>query len=325
MAEKPPSIPRKIGIIDATLREGAQTPGVRFDADASQRVAAAIGALGVDMIECGHPAAGGAERDRIAAARAVCDLPILAHARANSEDVQAVAATGAEWVGVFIGVNDVSRRARLSPRVAGDLMGRIDEAISEAKGLGLSVRFTVEDASRTSEADLNEAFAAAIAAGADRICWADTVGAATMGDISAAVRTLKGAFPATPLELHLHDDRGLALANALAGVEAGADWIAATVNGVGERCGIVDTLQLLVNLRLDGRESATPDGETLATARDIVAEATGLPVDRQRAITGAFAFTHTAHLHRQAVARDRAAYEAIDRTWLSGGKPEKPE
>lgn len=304
-----------VKIIDATLREGAQAPGVQFTAQDATRIASAIDALGVDMIECGHPAAGPDERDRIVAARAATDLPILAHARARVSDIKAAAEVGADWVGVFIGVNDLSRRARLSDRVANDLTSHITGAIAAAKDLGLFVRFTVEDASRTSEAELEDAFGPAIEAGASRICWADTVGVSTPDDVSDAARALKAAFPDTPLELHLHDDRGLALANALSGVEAGADWIAATVNGLGERCGIVDTLQLQINLQLEGRASAPPNGPAIAAARDIVAKTTGLPVSPQRAITGAYAFTHTSHLHRQASKRDSAAYEAIDPAW----------
>lgn len=304
-----------VRIIDATLREGAQAPGVRFDAAGASRIAGAISALGVDMIECGHPAAGPVERDRIAAASAATDLPILAHARARTGDIRAVADAGAHWVGVFIGVNELSRRARLSQRVAKDLTCHITRAIGHAKDLGLCVRFTVEDASRTSAPELEDAFGAAIDAGADRICWADTVGVSTPKDVAGAARMLKAAFPVTPLELHLHDDRGLALASALSGVEAGADWIAATVNGVGERCGIVDTLQLLINLQLEGRGEHTPQGAAIAAARDVVAAATGMPISPQRAVTGAHAFTHTSHLHRQAAARDSAAYEAINPLW----------
>lgn len=312
--------PHGISLIDATLREGAQTPGVQFTTEHARQIAGAVSALGVAMIECGHPAAGEAERRRIAAARSATDLPILAHARANRGDVKAAADAGAEWVGVFIGVNDLSRRARLSARVAGDLTGHIAAAIGEAKDLGLSVRFTIEDASRTPEAELVAAFAAAIEAGADRICWADTVGVSTPGEVAAATRALRRDFPATPVELHLHDDRGLALANALSGAGAGADWIATTVNGVGERCGIVDTLQLLVNLRLDDRLAAEPDGAAVAAARDLVAAATGLAVSPQHPITGAFALTHTSRLHQQAMARDGTAYEVIDPAWI-GANP----
>ena len=324
MTLQQPSTPRRISIIDATLREGAQTPGVSFTVEDSAEIAAAVAAIGVDMIECGHPAAGEDQRDRIAAARAATDLPILAHARARRGDVRAAADAGAAWVGIFIGVNEVSRRARLSRRVAQDPTRHLVEAISEAKDLGLAARFTVEDASRTSAPELIDAFGAAIDAGADRICWADTVGVRAPAEVADATRLLRRTFADTPLELHLHDDRGLALANALAGAEAGADWIAATVNGVGERCGIVDTLQLLINLRLQGMTSNDPDGEAIAAARDIVARATGMPISPQRALTGEHAFTHTSALHRQAMQRDGATYEAINPDWL-GARPKGRE
>ncbi len=310
------STTRRISIIDATLREGAQTPGVRFSGEDARQIAAVVSAVGVDMIECGHPAAGEDQRGRIAAARSATDLPILAHARANRGDVQAAADAGASWVGIFIGVNELSRRARLSPRVAQDLTRHIVDAIAEAKDLGLAVRFTVEDASRTSEPELIDAFGAAINAGADRICWADTVGIRAPTEVEDATRLLKRNFTDTPLELHLHDDRGLALANALSGAEAGAEWIAATVNGVGERCGIVDTLQLLINLRLQGMRPRDPDGAAIAAARDIVAAATKTPISPQRALTGEYAFTHTSALHQQAMSRDGATYEAINPDWI---------
>jgi len=103
--------------------------------------------------------------------------------------------------------------------------------------------------------------------------------------------------------------------------EAGADWIAATVNGIGERCGIVDTLQLLINLRLQGMTQREPVGEAIAAARDVVARAAGAPVSKQRAITGDYAFTHTSALHRQAMSRDSATYEAIDPDWIRAKPP----
>lgn len=307
-----------VKIIDATLREGAQTPGVSFSLEQSRRIAMALDALGVDMIECGHPAVDEAERWRVMEVVQAVRAPVLSHARADPRDVRAVASTGAAWVGIFIGVNEISRRTRLSDRVGGDLPSSIASAVAEAKALGLSVRFTVEDASRTPPDELAEAFASAVTAGADRLCYADTVGVLTPLRTTRAVAMLRTALPDTPLELHLHDDRGLALACAMAGAEAGADWIATTVNGIGERCGIVDTLQLLVNLRLEGVARTFPDGLAVAGARDIVAAITGLPVPPQHACTGAWAFTHTARLHTRAVARDPGAYEAIDPAWTAG-------
>ncbi len=308
-------------IIDATLREGSQTPGVSFSVDDSVLIALALEALRVDMIECGHAAIGDGERNRISAVAGAVDTPVLAHARAYVEDVRAVAAAGAAWVGVFIGVNALSRSARLSERISRRLPEHISASVAEAKAAGLSVRFTVEDASRTPDEELIEAYALAVEAGADRICYADTVGVARPGEVARVVEALKRALPATPLELHLHDDRGLALAAALAGAEAGADWAATTVNGVGERCGIVDTLQLLINLRLETGETVLrdfPDGWAIAAARDLVAGVTGLPVAPQHACTGAYAFTHTSRLHALAVTKDRRAYEAIDPEWSNG-------
>lgn len=305
-----------IRIIDATLREGAQAPGVSFTPAQSAAVAGAISGLGVDMIECGHPAAGSVERERVAAVCAATDLPVMTHARARIDDIRAAAATPAGWIGVFVGINAISREARLSARVAGDLDRHLSEAVAEAKSLGLRVRFTVEDGGRTRAPALIDAFGRALEAGADRICLADTVGSLTPARTAAATGDLAAAFPEAPIELHLHDDRGLALANALAGAAAGATWISTTVNGVGERCGIVDTLQLLINLRMEAPAArAYPAGAAIARARDLVAAATGSPVHERHPCTGAHAFTHGSDLHRKAVARDPGAYQAFDPAW----------
>lgn len=304
-------------IVDASLREGAQAPGVRFDPADGAAIARALAALGVDMVECGHPAAGPAEAARVAAVRAATDAPLLAHARATPGDVAAVAASGADWVGVFIGINDVSRAARLSERVAGRVGRQSAEAVAEAKSLGLMVRFTVEDASRTEESALVDAYARALDEGADRICFADTVGVLTPERTAAAVGALLGALPGVPLELHLHDDRGLALANALAGWRAGASWISTSLNGIGERSGVVDTLQLLVNLRLEAPEArAWPDGRDVAAARDLMARIADRPTPPGRPCTGAHAFKHGSDLHKKAVARDPLAYQAFDPAWV---------
>lgn len=304
-------------IIDASLREGAQAPGVRFSAADSAAIAAALTKIGVDMIECGHPAAGPDEAARVDAARASTDRPVLVHARADLGDVRAAAASGADWVGVFLGVNDMSRTARLSARVASRLDAQMAEAVAEAKALGLSVRFTVEDGSRTEDDALIDAFALALDEGADRICFADTVGVLTPDQTAARVARIRGALPGSALELHLHDDRGLALANALAGAAAGASWISTSLNGVGERAGVVDTLQLLVNMRIDAPDArAYPNGAAMAAARDAMAGATGRAVPPGRACAGADVFAHASALHRKAVAKDPKTYEAFDPSWI---------
>lgn len=299
-----------IRIIDATLREGAQAAGVRWTTDSSVAVAKALAALDVDTIECGHPAVGEDERQRV---RAVLDAglapPVLSHARALAADIDAVAEVGSPWIGLFLGLSVVSRIARVRKEPP-ELIRQIGESVRHAKGHGLRVRFSLEDATRTPSPDRLRAYAAAVEAGADRLCLADTTGVAEPGDVARGVEDLTKEFPDVPVEVHLHDDRGLAVANALAAVDHGATWISTSVNGLGERCGIPDLAAILVNLA--AREQRPwPDGEKLQETVALVESLTRSPRDARRPITGAHAFTHVAKLHIRAMERDPRAYSWI--------------
>ncbi len=301
-------------VIDATLREGLQAPGVRLDVRASTEIAATLARLGIDAVECGHPAVSEVERTRIRAVRGVLDhVPLLCHARATVGDVRAAAEVGADWVGIFLGVNPLSLAARHGLGTREKALARIADVTSEAVKLGLKVRFTVEDTSRTGFEDALAAYRSALGAGASRICFADTVGALTPDDLRRRVADLAAALPGLPIEAHLHDDRGLALANALAALDAGASWISASVNGLGERCGIVDLAALLANLALDGRRTLD-EPALLQDLSERVAAHARAPVDARRPVVGRHAFTHTSRLHRRAMEQDPKAYQWLDPT-----------
>lgn len=187
-----------VRIVDTTLREGAQAAGVRFDRQASAEIARALMAIGIDTIECGHPGVGPEEMCRVRDVVQVCGgSEVLAHARARVDDIDAVAASGAQWVGLFIGVNDLSRRHRLKAGARIDAM--IDQAVRHAKSLGLSVRFTIEDASRTEPDALVAGYGTAVRAGADRICFADTVGVLCPWEIEARYAVSREHSPASIL------------------------------------------------------------------------------------------------------------------------------
>lgn len=240
---------------------------------------------------------------------------MLAHSRAKREDIAAVAESGAQWVGVFVGINHTTRTARLRNCTVADILAIIRDTVGYAKSLGLKVRYTVEDASRTSMPELQRAYAEAVEAGADRICYADTVGLLEPGDMKAVVKPLKLLFPATDLEIHIHDDRGLAMACTLAAMDAGANWMSTSVNGLGERCGITDTLTLLANMHHRLMRKIPEPGVNAPSLRQvsqIVAEMSEQPVDARRPVGGQHAFTHKARLHRLAMERDRDAY-----TWIN--------
>jgi 2-isopropylmalate synthase len=301
-----------VRLIDCTLREGMQAPGVRFTLAQSCDIARLLVACGVDMIECGHPAISDAEQQRVKATIAAAgQTPVLCHARAHRRDIDAAAAAGARWVGIFLGCNEVTRRARVTGASADQLLSMIDTSVRYAVAQGLRVRFTVEDASRTERAMLERAYATAIAAGADRICFADSVGVLEPTAATAAARWLSTAFPDLDSEFHLHDDRGLATANALAAIDGGANWISCSVNGIGERAGVTGTFLLMTNLHHRGDRALTHPAAAWRLSA-LVAAASGTPVDPLRPVIGRNAFTHTSALHQRAARRDPLAYSWID-------------
>jgi len=214
-------------------------------------------------------------------------------------------------VGIFLGINSISHRARLPSRTPGQLRAAIVDSVSHAVDRGLKVRFTVEDGGRTDPNDLLEVFQAALRAGSQRVCFADTVGSLEPSAVGAAVARLRHAFPGVEIEAHLHDDRGLALANALAAIDNGADWISTSVNGLGERAGIVDLAALSMNLYLRGTRRLT-DGKILTELSTLVGAFSRAQPDARRPVVGSQCFHHSAALHVQAVQRDPRSYECID-------------
>ena len=202
---------KEIHIIDCTLREGNQAHGAIFNEKTSVEIAQAIASLGIDIIEVGHPVCSELEMSRV---KAVVKLnppcEIMAHSRALEKDVQAAFESGASWVGIFAGVNDYSQKARIANHTKSEILDRVTKSIHLAKSLGLKVRYTVEDASRTSMDLLVEAYSVAIQAGADRICYSDTVGILEPADVTRNISLLRQQFPNCDIEVHFHDDRGLA-------------------------------------------------------------------------------------------------------------------
>jgi 2-isopropylmalate synthase len=266
------------------------------------------------MIECGHPLKSEEEMERVKVlTSANLGVPVLAHSRAKKEDIDAVAHSGADWIGIFVGINHTTRQARLSDASVPYILSIITESVTYAKSLGLKVRYTVEDASRTSMPDLMRAYAAAVDANADRICFADSVGLIEPQDMRNLIGSVIGMFPQTEMEVHIHDDRGLAMASTLAAIDAGTQWISSAVNGIGERCGITDTLMLLANLH---HRNVRPLGKnqriSLIEMSELVASHSGQPVSSLHPVTGANAFTHKARLHRLAMQKDPDAYTWID-------------
>ena len=298
-------------IIDCTLREGCQTIQCSFDIEQSIILAKKISAFGVDMIECGHPYISRFEMDRVKAVVGVAAVPVLAHARCRQEDIDAVIESGAQWVGMFASFNVVSLATKFHGQSQEQVIKLFSESIRYAKDKGLLVRATIEDASRTSLSDLMRVTRVAQLAGADRVCFADSVGNLFPHETFEILSNLTKEFHQVEFEYHVHNDRGLALANTLEAMRAGVRWISASCNGIGERAGITDTFQLATLLQAKSDKPLYKLADALALS-ELVATFSRIGHSPMHPITGQNVFAHAAKLHRQANEKDASSYNIFD-------------
>ncbi len=298
----------QLKILDSTLREGEQYPGVRFTSQDKICLLHLLEEFQVDLVEVGHPGIS-PEDEQICkeVANEARQAEILMHARAVSKEIQAVYRANAQWIGIWASINPVSLTSKFRGKSPTEVRDQVAFAVQEAKRLGLRVRFTIEDASRTSWEKLLYLGKAAVNAGADRISLADTIGIwepVTCGKV--VKKAIKELHP--DIEIHLHNDLGLALANALAAIDAGASVIDTSILGIGERTGIVDLLQLAVLLR-EKRDCHKFPLKQIPQLSQALQWATGFRPDSLRPVTGKNAFTHTSRYHVKAVELDPRSYE----------------
>ncbi|MEC4817850.1 MAG: LeuA family protein [Scytonema sp. PMC 1069.18] len=298
----------QVQILDATLREGEQQAGVRFSIQEKIQILQLLEEFQVDLVEVGHPGIS-AEDEQICleVAQAASCIEILMHARANVEEVKAAKRAKADWVGIWAATNSIATKTKFVEHDQDYIDKKIHTAIAEAKNLDLKVRFTIEDASRTEWEDIEWVGNIALAAGADRLSLADTVGILEPYTCTSLVSRAVATF-GCEIEVHLHNDFGLALANALAAVDAGASVIDTSILGIGERTGITDLLQFAVILHQKRGQQYFPL-EKIPQLACAVQIATGYQPDELRPVIGKNAFTHTSKYHVQAVKRDPQSYE----------------
>jgi 2-isopropylmalate synthase len=227
---------RRIRIFDTTLRDGEQSPGVALLPGAKLEIARQLDRLGVDSIEAGFPVSSPGELEGVRlVAGAGLRARVYGLARAKREDIDAVEAAGVKSAHVFIATSDLHLSAKL--RITRDeALRRAEESVRYAKSKGMEVEFSAEDATRTDPDFLKRVYRAVEAAGADSVDIPDTVGYATPKYMAVITRQVVEAI-SIPVSVHCHNDLGLAVANSIAAVEAGASCVHATVNGVGERSG----------------------------------------------------------------------------------------
>lgn len=308
-----------ITILDTTLREGEQTPGVYFDTHIKLAVADLLSRIGVDIVEAGHPAVTEQIRDAVRQlAHRGLRPRIGAHARSLETDVELALECGVSFLGVFYCVSD--ERLEGNRRTLGDAIDQICATIRYARqrNSDLLIRYTPEDAVRSPFANVLRAAAAAVEAGADIISIADTTGYMIPGtprNMYDYVRNLREGLAAKDLHpriaVHCHNDRGLALANALDAYRGGATIIDASVLGLGERAGIVDLATLLTVLRFDYHEGPHWNLALLPELYELVSRFAGVPIPATLPVMGANAFKHCAGIHTQAAVRDPRHYQSL--------------
>jgi len=308
-----------VQILDSTLREGEQTPGVCFPTYAKLAIANALDALGIEIIEAGHPVVSPRIEQAI---RRITATPhkakIAAHARTLREDVDLALDCNVDFLGVFYCVSD----DRLSGVFSRNLASAIDQIASvvsyaRSQSPDLMIRYTPEDTVRSEWANVVAAATAAVEAGATVISIADTTGIMVPHHRSLYdyVQRLRDALQSNnchpKIAVHCHNDRGLAVSNALAAYQAGADIIDSTVLGLGERAGIVDLAQLIVVLSADFGLKQW-DLTALPRLYEIVSTYSGVPIPASYPVVGAHAFTHCAGVHTHAATKNAVHYQSLD-------------
>lgn len=300
-----------VEILDSTLREGEQTPLVNFMVEEKVEIARMLDHIGVDMIEAGDPSV---STSVFEAVKRIAGLglkaEIVAHSLATRSGIQKAKDCGVGRVVVFYPTSQIHLEAKMN-KGQDEAIQIICEHIHYARELGLKVRYTPEDASRTEFEYLVRVCNAAIEAGADRISFADTLGVLQPHEMYERVRALRDRLLPCKIDLHCHNDYGLALANCLAGLRGGADCVHTTVNGMGERAGIPDLCETILALRnLMGITHY--DLRHLTDLSSYLERVSGFFLAPNKPVTGINAFTHKSGVHTNGVLKDPRTYENFD-------------
>lgn len=304
---------RRIRILDSTLREGEQHPGVSFTIKQRIQIAWMLDSFGVDQIEISPVVS----PDHAEATKTIIKqglrADIVAHTRAIKSDVDVAIDCGATWVATYMGISDIHISAKLKI-TREEAKSRALEVADYIKAHGLKSRFTMEDASRTEPAFLIEMCKEMNKRGIERISIPDTVGIMRPRGMYNLVKMVHDSIDTsrTSLDVHCHNDVGLALANALAGCEAGADQIHTTIDGFGERTGIPSLAETAVALTLIYKSNNDLRLHMLKDLSKTISEYVGLLIPESKPIVGDSAYKHKAGTHLAAILRNPAAYEIIE-------------
>ncbi|MGL4670216.1 MAG: 2-isopropylmalate synthase [Methanobacteriaceae archaeon] len=309
-SKKSMNLPKNVTIFDTTLRDGEQSPGVALTVDEKIRIASKLDQIGVDIIEFGFPAVSLGE---IQAAKQINDLGLNARicglGRTLNNDIDALIDANLDYIHTFIGTSPLHREHKLRMDKKTILSTAVD-AVEYAKDHGLTVEFSAEDATRTEYDFLVEVYKAVEDAGADKINVPDTVGVLFPSAINRLITDLKTEIN-IPISVHCHDDFGLAVANSLASIEAGAEQVHVTVNGLGERGGNASLDELVMALMTRYGIDLNIETTQLVSLSQFVAHITGIKMPPNKAIVGDNAFAHESGIHVHGILKNAATYEPM--------------
>jgi 2-isopropylmalate synthase len=314
--------PDVIRIFDTTLRDGEQSPGATMTTEEKIQVAEQLERLNVDIIEAGFPAA--SPGDLIAVkeiARRARGVAIAGLARANTSDIdaawEAIREADRPVVHVFIATSEIHLKHKLKIDKE-EALHQVKSMVAYARNLSPTVEFSAEDATRSEWDYLCRVFEAAIKAGATTINIPDTVGYTLPHEYEALFRYLRERVPGTDdivMSAHCHNDLGMGTANTLAAIKAGARQIEVTVNGLGERAGNTAMEEVVMALRTRpdafGNVNTRIRTQEFLPTSQLVSQLTGIPVQPNKAVVGANAFSHEAGIHQDGMLKNRLTYEIM--------------
>jgi len=294
--------------LDTTLRDGEQTPGVSLNPDQKFEIATRLSDIGIDVIEAGSAAASDGERVAI---RRIADAGLAAEictfVRALRLDIDYAADCNADAIHLVVPVSDL-HIAKKMRKTREEVVTMAMDAVEYAKGRGLIVELSGEDASRADQVFLRSVFAKGVEHGADRLCFCDTVGLLTPEKVAEFIPPLAQI---APLSIHCHDDLGFAMTNTMAALKAGASCAHVTVNGLGERAGNTPLEEVVMALEVLYGYPTRIKKEHLYPLASLVSRHTGVPLALNKAIVGEMAFTHESGIHAHGVIREPSTYESV--------------
>ena len=310
-------------IFDTTLRDGEQAPGIALSPDDKVAIASQLAKLKVDVIEAGFAASSPGDFESVSRIAAEVYGPVIASlARTHPDDIDrasdALKAADRKRIHVFISTSPIhmERMLRMTPD---EVMAAVKESVKRAKRYVDDVEFSPQDATRSDPDFVVATCRAAVEAGATTINIPDTVGYAIPSDFVALMERVyadvRGGNEDVIISTHCHNDLGLAVANSLSALQAGARQIEGAINGIGERAGNTSTEEIImaVKTRQDyfGVEIEADTTQIFETSR-LVSKLTGYPIQFNKAVVGRNAFAHEAGIHQHGVLRDRETYEIMD-------------